>query len=304
LIIMTHTLPAGEAWYKIAQGFQHEWTTSLANLASVLETGIDRRIFDRPILGVNPVDLTVEQAKQLGVPVTKGVRLEYVGEGMGAHLAGLQRDDVLISLAGTPLSDVDSFFPAMRGKKGGDKVEVVFYRGSEKKTVTMELSRRQVPEIPFEIPELARRVRARYDESLAELEKTFQGVTEEEASFHPAADEWSAKEVLGHLILGEQFFPNYWLTLLQGQELWSDAWAGNSNELTRAVVVAYPTIAEMLEELRRLYVLMVAFIESWPEEFLACKGSYFIAAWRLLEGQTHTLAHLAQIQEAIAKSRK
>ena len=303
-VTMAHTLPAGEAWVKIAQGFQHEWTVSLENLASVLETGLDRRIFDRPMLGINPGDFSAEQAKQLGVPVTTGVRLDYVGEGMGAHAAGLQRNDVLISIAGKPTADYEGLRVALHGKKGGDKVEVVFYRGPDKKTVTMELSRRPMPEIPFDIPELAKRVRARYDESLATLAKTFEGVTEEEASFCPSPDEWSAKDVLGHLVLGEQFFPNYYLTLLQGQEMWSDSWAGNSNELTRAAVSAYSTVAELLEELQRLSNLMVAFIEAWPAEFLARKGSYFRTAWQLLEGHMHTQAHMAQIQEAIAKSKK
>jgi uncharacterized protein YndB with AHSA1/START domain len=304
LVSMTHILPTGEDWLKIAQGFQHEWTVSLENLASVLETGLDRRVFDRPMLGVNPGDFSAEQAKQLGVPVTKGLRLDYVGEGMGAHAAGLKRDDVLVSLGGAPLTDFESLIASLHGKKGGDKVEVVFYRGPEKKTVTMELTRRPVPDVPFAIPELARRVRTRYDEGLADLGKAFQGVTEEEASFRPAADEWSAKEVLGHLVLGEQFFPNYHLALLQGQELWSDGWEGNSNELTRAAVAAYPSVPELLEELRRLSNLMVAFIESWPEAYLVRKGSFFRVAWQLLEGQSHTHAHLAQIQDAIAKSRK
>jgi uncharacterized protein YndB with AHSA1/START domain len=304
LVTMAHTLPTGKGWQKIAQGFKHEWDVSLENLASVLETGLDRRIFERPMLGVNPGDFTSEQAIQLGVPVTTGLRLDYVGEGMGAHAAGLQRDDVLVSLGGVPLSDFASLVGALRGKKGGDRVEVVFYRGPEKKTIMMELSRRPVPDIPFDIPELARRVRACYDESLTALEKTFQGVTEEEASFHPAPDEWSAKEVLGHLILGDQFLPNYYLALLQGQELWSDGWGGNSNELTRAAVSAYPSIPELLGELRRLSNLMVAFIETWPAEFLSRRGSYFRTAWQLLEGQTHTQAHLAQIQAAITASRK
>jgi uncharacterized protein YndB with AHSA1/START domain len=303
-VTMAHTLPAGEDWQKIAQGFQHEWSTSLENLASVLETGLDRRVFDRPMLGINVGDFSPEQARQLNIPVTQGLRLDYVGEGMGAHAAGLRRDDVLVSLGGTPLSDFDSLLVSLRGKRGGDKVEVVFYRGPEKMTVDMELTRRPVPEVPFDIPELARRVRARYDESLTELAEAFKGVTEAEASFRPAEDEWSAKEVLGHLLLGEQFFPNYYANLFQGQEMWSDAFTGNSNELTRAAVSAYPSVPELLEELRRLSNLMVAFIEAWPKEYLERKGAYFRAAWQLLEGQTHTHAHLAQIQDAIAKSRK
>ncbi len=304
LVKMAHTLPAGEDYKKMAEGYQHEWTVSLENLASVLETGLDKRIYDRPMLGINIGDFTPEQAKELGVPVTTGLRLDSVVEGFGAYAAGLRRNDVLISLGGAPITDFESLVVSLRGKKGGDKVEVVFYRGPEKRTVTMELSRRRVPDVPFDIQELARRVQACYDESFAELKKTFEGVTEEEASYSPSEDEWSAKDVLGHLILGYQFTPNYYLSKLEGQELWSDSFGGNSNELTRAVVVAYPTVPELLDELHRLSNLMVAFIKTWPEEYLARKSSYFLSAWQLLEGETHTQVHLAQIREAIAKYRE
>ncbi len=304
LVTLAHTLPAGEEWTKAAAGFQHEWTVSLDNLAAVLETGLDRRIFDRPMLGVELGDFTPEQAKQLGVPVTTGIRLDSTRPGLGAHAAGLGRDDVLVSLGGAPLSDYDSLVASLRGKKGGDKVEVVFYRGPEKKTVTMELSRRPVPDVPFDIAELALRVRGLYDETLTTLAKAFEGVSEQEASFRPAPDEWSAKDVLGHLVLGLQFSPNYYLSILQGTVFWADSYSGNSNELTRAAVAAFPSVADLLEELRRLSNLMVAFIETWPAEYLTRKSSYFRVAYPLLEEQSHTLSHLAQIQETIAKARK
>jgi uncharacterized protein YndB with AHSA1/START domain len=304
LVTMAHTLPAGEDWAKIGKGFQHDWTISLDNLASVLETGLDRRIFDRPMLGIGIGEFNADQAKRLGVPVTTGIRLESAREGMVAYAAGLQKDDVMVSLGGAPLSDYDSLVAALRHKKGGDRVEVVFYRGSEKKTATMELGKRPVPDVPFDIPELAHRVRALYDALLADLDTIFSGVSDAEASFHPAPEEWNAKEVLAHLILGFQFSPNYYLSILQGQEFWSDSYGGNSNELHRAVVTAFPTVPELLEELRRLSNLMVAFVASWPAEFLARKSGYFRVAWPMLEEHAHTQGHLAQIQEAIAKARQ
>lgn len=304
LVTMAHTLPAGKEWLKIAQGFKHEWTVSLENLASVLETGQDRRIFDRPLLGIDVGDFSPEQAKRLGVPVTTGVRLDDVREGLGAQAAGLKANDVLVSLCGVALSDFGSLISALRGKKGGDKVKVVYYRGPKKKTVTMELSRRPIPDVPFNIPELARRVRLIHEERLSALAEAFRGVSEEEAAFQPGSNEWSAKEVLGHLILGDQFFPNYYLSIFQGQEIWSDGYSGNSHELTRATVAAFPTVADLLEQLHRLSNLLVAFVESWPAEYLARKSSYFRVAQILLEDQGHTQSHIKQIQEAIAAARK
>jgi uncharacterized protein YndB with AHSA1/START domain len=304
LVTMAHTVPAGEDWARLAKGFQHDWTVSLDNLAAVLETGLDRRIFDRPLLGINVGEFNAEQAKKLGVPVTAGVRLDSAREGMGAYNAGLKKDDVLVSLGGAALSDFDTLVASLRHKKGGDQVEVVFYRSAEKKTVTMELSKRPVPDVPFDNAELARRVRALYDALLANLDAIFTGVSDAEASFRPAPDEWSAKDVLAHLILGFQFSPSYYLSILQGLEFWSDTYGGNSNELTRAVVTAFPTLPDLLTELRRLADLMVTFVASWPAELVRRKSGYFRVAWPMLEEQTHTQEHLAQIQATIAKSRK
>jgi hypothetical protein len=153
---------------------------SLENLASVLETGQDCRVFDRPMLGINVGDFTSEQAKQLGVPVKTGVRLDSVVPGLGAHNAGLTRNDVLVSLGGTPLSDFDSLVFSLRGKKGGEKVEVVYRARKENRS--MEPPRRPYL-MYFRYPELSGR-RARFDESLAALAKTFEGYGEE--AFHPS----------------------------------------------------------------------------------------------------------------------
>ncbi len=150
LVTLDHIVPDGDDWKQLAEGFKTEWDTTLPNLASVLETGLDRRTFDRPMLGINISDFNPEIAKTLGVPVTQGVRLDEVRAGMGAAAAGLCKDDVIIELDKKPVTnDYGSFVAALQGKKGGDKVEVVFYRGPQKMTILMELSKRPVPEISW-----------------------------------------------------------------------------------------------------------------------------------------------------------
>ncbi len=105
-----------------------EWARTLANLAQVLETGLDKRTFDRPILGINISDFNASIARTMGVPVTDGIRLDFLPEEMGAFQAGLRKDDVVIALDGNPItSDFGSLVKALQGKKGGDKVEVTFY---------------------------------------------------------------------------------------------------------------------------------------------------------------------------------
>lgn len=303
-LTLLHTLPAGKKWQGYAESFKKEWATTLGNLASVLETGKDLRFYNRPMLGILLGELNIEQAALLGVPTTEGMRLEGTLENMGAHAAGLRKDDVLVSLAGKPITgDFASLAMALQGKKGGDSVEVTFYRGSEKKTVAMELSRRPVPDIPFDPQELTRRVRQLFSESLDSVEKVFSGVTEEQASLSPAPGEWSAKEVLAHLLLGERYRIINISAAMTGQPLWSDDITDNDPALHAAIARSYPSYTAMLAELRHLMEELITFIAAFPPEYVALKSEYFNVGSSLLEAQLHTQGHIAQIENALHASR-
>ena len=304
-ITLSHTVPGGKDWETRAKGFKAEWDSTLPNLASVLETGLDRRIFDRPMLGINISDFSPEIARALGVPVTQGTRIDSPLETMGAYKAGLRKDDVLVQFNGKPITnDFGSLVTALQGKKGGDEVEVVFYRGPEKKTVIMELSKRPVPEIPWQPAELARQVRAKYDESLAALEQCFQGVTEAEADHEPAAGEWSAKQTLAHLIQTERNWIANLDDVVGGYERLADDWGGNLPAHINATLMAYKNVRGLLAELKRLANEAVAFLAALPPEFVARKCSYYQAAWQMLEAQSHTFSHVEQIKSAIAAAHK
>jgi uncharacterized protein YndB with AHSA1/START domain/uncharacterized damage-inducible protein DinB len=306
LVEFAHTVPDGEDWKKRAEGFKAEWDSSLPNLAQVLETGLDKRTFDRPMLGINISDFNPDIAKSMGVPVKEGMRLDFLPEGLGASKAGLRKDDVLVELAGRPITnDFGTLLAALQGKKGGDKVDVVYYRGPEKRTLSMELTKRPIPQIPWDAAGLAGAARAKYDEGLAALEKAFDGVSEAEADHEPAPGEWSAKQVLGHLIQTER----HWLENLDdvtgGYPRLSDDWGGNSTPHARATAAAYKTVRGLLDELKRLSDEMVAYINAFPAEFVARKASYFQAANMLLDGSLpHILSHIDQIQAAITTSKK
>ncbi len=305
LVTLTHTVPAGKKWEERAKSFKAEWDSTLHNLASVLETGLDRRTFDRPMLGINISDFSPEIAKALGVPVTQGMRIDGPLETMGAYKAGLRKDDVLVQFNGKAITnDFGSLVTALQGKKGGDKVEVVFYRGPEKKTITMELTKRPVPDVPWEPAELAKRVRAKYDESLAALGQCFQGVSEAEADHEPAAGEWSAKQTLAHLIQTERNWIANLDDVVGGYERLADDWGGNLLAHINATVIAYKSVQGMLDELKRLADEIVAFVAALPPEFPTRKCSYFQAGWQMLEIQSHALSHVNQIKAAIAAAHK
>lgn len=302
---LEHTVPDGEDWKERAAGFKAEWDRTLPNLAALLETGLDRRIYDRPMLGIQISDFSAEIAKAAGVPVSEGMRLADTVEGMGARAAGLKQDDVIVEFDGKQITnDFGTLSLALQGKKGGDKVEVIFYRGPEKKTVTMELTRRPVPDVPPEPAKLAAEVRARYDQGLKLLEEAFAGVSEAEASHSPAPGEWSARQTLAHLIHTERG----WLVniddVVGGYERNADDFGGNINAHIDATVTAYGGVAGMMDEMKRLAAEVAATLANLPPEFVARKSDYLNVGNTLLNGMLpHTQSHIEQIKKAIAAAR-
>jgi len=304
LVVLNHSVPDGDEWKERALGFKTEWDSTLPNLASVIETGLDRRTFDRPMLGVNIGDFNPKIAKTLRVPVSQGVRLDEVRQGMGADAAGLCKDDVIVELGGKPITnDYGSLVAALTGRKGGDKVQVVFYRGPQKKTGTMELTKRPVLDISWNPVDLARQVRLKYQDSLSQLEACFKDVSEAEADREPAPGEWSAKQTLAHLIHTERG----WIANLDdsvgGYERLADDWGGNLPTHVNATVKAYGTVRGLLDELKRLSIEMVAFLAALPNSFVERKASYFLTAAQMLELESHTISHTNQINAAIAAAR-
>ena len=59
-VSLSHEIPDDPSWEKAAESFRENWVSSLENLKSVLETGIDLRIANRPMLGIIPSDFTEE----------------------------------------------------------------------------------------------------------------------------------------------------------------------------------------------------------------------------------------------------
>jgi uncharacterized protein YndB with AHSA1/START domain len=297
---MAHRVPEGDDWARIAQGFKAEWDSTLENLKSVLETGIDQRIARRPMLGILPGDFTPEQAAHLGVPVKDGFRLDGVVDGMGAQNAGLQKDDVIVEIDGKPVgNDFTTFLRAIGGKKGGDGVSVTFYRGAHKQSVQMELSKRPMPEVPFDPAELASRCKPKYEAALEAMEACFEGVTDAQARFRPSPEEWSALDTLAHLLQGERANPYYFADLVGGYERWSDDFGGNVDAQIRATVNTYPTVQAMLSALRQSCAETLDMVANLPTEFAANKGSFYRVGQVILQGDYHFYSHIPQIRAAI-----
>jgi uncharacterized protein YndB with AHSA1/START domain len=301
---LKHSLPSQTAhWWKTSQAIEKGWQDSLDNLASLLETGLDLRLVRRPLLGIAISDFNAEVAQKIGVPCERGMRIDSLDESMGAYAAGLRPNDVVVSLAGQEIASFTDLPAALSGKRAGEVVEVIYYRGAQKISAQMTLSPRPIPELPASPGELAQAARKMFDEIEAEYLSCFKDVSDEEASYRPGEGEWNAKETLAHLILGERYWQNFVAEIVTGQESWADDWGGNLHAQVRATVAAYPSLAEMLEAFQRAICETVAFYAHLPEDFVERKGSYRRVAQSGLEASEHYRTHLSQIQAAISAAR-
>jgi len=298
----------GEAWDRARAEASEGWEDGMNCLASVLETGQDLRYVRRPFLGIYLDEFTPETAARLGVPVGEGIRLSGVVEGRGAQKAGLQADDVVVAIGGRPTGNYESLTSTLNRLHAGDRVAVDFYRGAERRTVEMELSGRPVPAVPAEPRVLAQAVEEACAASFALLEEALAGVSDAEATFRPAPTEWNALEVLAHLVAEEREWQTQIGDLLCDDERWSERSVNTTVTPARiaAIVGAHPSLAGMMDALRRSQGEKVRMLSLLPPELVAHRGTY----WRLgrdlmeqVQAPSHAAEHTAQIKAAIAAAR-
>ena len=86
LLTLKHKgLGEGEKWEGTLKNVKKAWPVALENLQWLVEKGVDKRIYDRPFMGIYIAgELNEEQAETLGMPVTAGIRLTGAVEGTGA----------------------------------------------------------------------------------------------------------------------------------------------------------------------------------------------------------------------------
>jgi uncharacterized protein YndB with AHSA1/START domain len=291
-------LGEGEDWERIHKNFQYSWQSAMENLASILDTGQDLRIIHRPMLGILLDDFNAEIARKMGLPITEGIRLSGVMDGMGAQAAGLQAEDVLVRIGKFETKDYGNLGYILGAYKAGDLVEVEFYRDGEKKTLQMKLSGRPLPEIPPTSSGLAQKLAENYTKAKADLAGALAGVSEAAASSKPSPEEWSAKETLAHLIHSERGFQNYIQDLVGSYEpIYDDG--GNLPARILATLQVYSTLPDLLTELDRLMDETVALVSFLPAEFASRKSTYWRLGYQLVQNPIHSESHLEQIKAAL-----
>ncbi len=297
--IQHHGIGSSPDWVKTIPEIKDGWEQSLENLSSVLETGQDLRFIRRPMLGITITDFSPEIASRMGVPVSQGVRLDSVIVGMGAEAAGLQAQDVIVAIDGKEIVDFSSMATALQKRRAGDTVEMVFYRGAEKKIIPMTLSGRPIPPMPATVAELAVLARKRIEQACQILEDFVAGISDEEAGIRPQEGEWSVKEVIAHLIHGERGYQNYVSEVVSGFQAYYDDYGDNLNARVEATVAAYPSLQDLMLEFKRAGEETAALLERLPSSFAENKGSFWRIAYGETEGPYHLQVHLEQMKAAV-----
>ncbi len=304
LLKLTHRkLGRNTEWIAIGNEYRKEWSKALENLASVLETGEDLRITTRPMLGIFTDEFNDTIAKKLGIPVGQGLRISGVVEGLGAQKAGLISNDIIIGLDGNEITGGASFGSVIDSKRAGDKIEVTFYRCADKKTVNMTLSGRPIPPIARSGLELSKQVEPVYKQYEREIESLLNEASEKECSKKPSPMEWSANEVLAHLIHGELGWQNYVSEIIGGHEAAYDDFGGNVQARIDGTVTTFPNKNDLLRELKNHDTETLNIYNHISADFLTHKGKFWKLAFQANQNAYHLQTHLEQMRSAIQSAR-
>ncbi len=127
---------AGSEWYDSGIGF----AVPLAGLDNVIAAMKEGKTLQKAFLGV--------QSQPTGTPPS-GASIVAVVPDSPAAKAGLAKDDKLLALDGTEIMDVTHLSSVIARYVAGDKVELTYQRGEEKKTITVELAVAPPPPPPM-----------------------------------------------------------------------------------------------------------------------------------------------------------
>jgi hypothetical protein len=290
------------------QVYTAAWESALENLESFLLTGIDLRLARRPRMGIYLEGLDAKTAARLGVPVKEGILIQGTAPGSGAERSGLVKEDVLVSMDGqlTPLPT--SLAPILQNHKAGEKVKIEFYRGAEKITADLELSKFPIPELPETAAGLVEAARTGFAGVLQGIRDVTASLSEAEASRKPADNEWSVKELVAHFILCERDYQSWAADMLLDHPVNDDIeMRPNVDERITSLVARFGSLEALLIELEAAFAETVDLLAGLPQPFVQWRKHLYrrLADWALNVVPGHyDEDHHQQILDTIAKARQ
>lgn len=131
-------LPAGAVAENV--GFAIPSTTAVPVVEELLATGEVRHAY----LGIRGATLTPQIADRFGLDRDSGVLIARIESGGPAGRAGLQRQDIIIGLAGEPVDTFGDLARVLQDHDPGDEAQLTYARGGQRRTTTVVLG--QLPD--------------------------------------------------------------------------------------------------------------------------------------------------------------
>jgi len=131
----------GISSYKVSQvGVEGMgYAISINEAMPILNTLISTGFIVRPYLGTSVFTVDQTIAAYYGLTVSQGVLITDVATGSPADIAGLRPGDVITAIDGKNQTDDAALMDYINSLKVGQKIEITYYRGSSKNTVTLTL---------------------------------------------------------------------------------------------------------------------------------------------------------------------
>ena len=271
-----------DARAEIAKG----WRLGFKNLKAVLEDGRDLRTMNRPLIGIFPREISLYSEKaweSLGVPVDYGVVISNVVPGYGADKAGIQSEDVIVTIDGRKIDNISTLFARISEFAPGDRISMTLYRGPQQLTFEVDTTPQIFQSIPTSTEELAKEIEANSTKLLEKLEIVLAGVSEAEAAYSPGPEQWSAKETIVEFILHERDLQSWINNLVTDQECFCEKLIVHDLFRIRATLTTYPMLSDLMAELRRSFKETVACIAFIDQTFARRKVTYWRVGYESLE---------------------
>jgi serine protease Do/serine protease DegQ len=101
----------------------------------------------RGLLGVTTQDLTPELIKAFNLKNIQGAAISRVEANSPAAKAGLEPGDIIVSANGHPVKDSHDIRNIIGMMQIGEKVELEYFRGNEKRQVTATIGKQELPRL-------------------------------------------------------------------------------------------------------------------------------------------------------------
>jgi len=285
------------------------WRLGFENLKAVLEDGRDLRTMNRPLIGIFPLDFSLYKdtaRESMDIPVDYGVMVLNVVPGFGADKAGIQSDDVIVSIGGKKIENMASMFVIIPEYAPGDRISMTVYRGNEQLTFEVDTTPQIFQSLPSSSEELAKEIESSSTKFLEKLDRVLAGVSEAEAAYSPGPEQWSAKETLVECILHERDLQSWINNMVTDQDCFCEEMPIHALFQIRATLTTYPTLNDLIAELRRSFKETVACVAFLDQKFTRKKSSYWRISYELLEkvlGYEEFVRHIESTIKLAQKSR-